>query len=64
MNKSSFYIRKQIIRDSLSKVSCDKLCIELLIDRVLSLEDSLIELQDCYKELLYKFNYSCVHPPF
>lgn len=63
MNNSSFEKRKRQLLDSLEYCDSNKKRIDILVDTVIQLQDSLAELEINYYELL-QHSKICVHLPF
>lgn len=65
MNNSLSQIRRRKILESLDKCDSPATRESLLLDRIIELEDSLLELQETYAETLLSFKkLSCVQVPF
>lgn len=66
-NHSIKYIRRSSLVASLAAIEDDKTKINLLIDKVMSLQDTLFELQQTYVEERLnnrELHRICVHNPF
>ena len=65
MNNSNSAIRRRNILDSLSRCDNPATRESLLVDRIIELEDSLLELEQTYAEVCRVMKkMSCVHSPF
>ena len=63
VNNSLKYLRKSAIYDSLECCSNDSQKINMLVDKVIELQNCLVDLQAAYYECLNKFNTLCAQIP-
>lgn len=64
MDKSNRALRRAEIFEALDKCKINDTRESILVDKVISLEDSLRELQEAYAELTLSFRRRCVQVPF
>lgn len=64
MDYSLKILRRNKIFQALDKCDSQEQRIELLVNKVLDLQNSLCELQDAYTEMLISYRNLCVQTPF